>query len=94
MYKSTRTNNPSIPAPAGVTVEAIIARRDELVAFYKKAKCFDKQMLVVNSKDCFKVIINTKNEQGVDLVHAFGTDNAKLMTNEIIFSLLTGSYYA
>ena len=94
MYIPSKAKSQSIPAPAGVTVESIIARRDALVAFYKKAKCFDKTMLVVNSKECFKVIINTKDEQGVDLVHAFGTDNAKLVTNEVIFNLLTGSYYA
>jgi hypothetical protein len=92
MYRNNKAQ--SIPTPEGVTVEKILARRDELVAFYAKAKCFDKQMLVVHSKECYKVVINTKNEQGIDLVHSLGTDNAKLLTNEVLFHLLTGSYHA
>jgi hypothetical protein len=93
MYKN---NNRAqvVPTPEGVTVEGIIARRDELVAFFGKAKCFTKETLVVNSKEVYKVVINTKNSDGIDLVHQFGTDNAKLMTNEVMFNLLTGSYYA
>jgi len=81
-----------IPCPQGVTPEQMIARRDEIAKYLKSNKIFTKAVLVENSKEVFRYIINIKDSNGVALTNAFGTEYSKQIVNDIMSYLLLGAY--
>ena len=89
---SYQTNNKRavVNCPQGVTQESANAIRDSKIAFFKTNKVFTKPQLISDSKSCYRVVINSRDEAGATLETLVGTTNAKALTEEILFSLLTG----
>jgi len=79
-----------VPCPANMSQPEANALRDIKIQFFKSNKVFTKPQLITDSKSCYRVVINSRDDVGATLETLVGTVNAKALTEEILFSLLTG----
>ena len=90
MSYTNQTKRVVVPCPTGITQEDANTIRDTKISFFKSNKVFTKPQLIADSKSCYRVVINSRDDVGATLETLVGTVNAKALTEEILFSLLTG----
>jgi len=93
MSYPTQTKRAVVPCPTGMNQEQANTIRDAKVAFFKTHKVFTKAQLISDSKSCYRIVINSSDESGAILETLVGSVNAKALTEEILFCLLTTKYH-
>lgn len=83
MYKTRQPvkAKPAIPTPATATVEQCQAIESTVVAHY--TTMFTPELMIAHRSGCYATVINTTID-GQSLATLVGTDNAKLMTENVL----------
>ncbi len=75
-----------IQAPTGLTQDNMLAIRNGFIKHFKSI--LTPELLIANRKASYALIINGKDTTGVILEQMVGSENAKLITTDVLETLL------
>ena len=85
-YKTNTPARPIVPTPVTATVEVIQATEARVQAHF--AKVFTPELLIAQRKATYATVINSTNSEGLTLEQQVGSENAKILTTNVLNSLL------